>query len=486
MNNPVYVGIENEFQLMEDGREINFTSRIWEKLIQGYDFHYFKVDSSAMRNRVGNSIYVDIDEPEVATHPVRIEPGFVQKAADSLYLARKELVEFVSPDNLRLIGYSMHWNISDVVGNNKDYDPLVDKLMMAMFIPYSLFALNPLSCGINMRIKDDDDNTRRLELLGDHVEDEDQIKAFLLFYAASVVNLNANVGMLPMYPIRESIDGYVYNNHVKNGRTQRLRINANLKNGKGSNWRVITMQDYLEIYFEFFRRGIEELGTPEEVKNLEDFVYGRKKLEVDKREKYEFIKPLKRKDDLKLDFDPSICVDPANYSEDREIPTPMGRFLGRIANTHYKGLYAFDPKKPLSKKIKHIETMSWSYLTFDYDTPPKSINGIGNIDFIAEVLSETPTELQDDVFDELIEFLRNWNQVQLIHIPSSELSPNDYSHLFAKITVASSCLFAKITVASSVRFRMERKIGNITVENFDIESRIKTILQRDRNRKDKW
>jgi len=112
--------------------EIDFTDDTWNELISLYNNPYFEKEETCMRNRVGSSIYVDSEVLEIATHPVRVEPGFVQKAADSLYLARKELVDFVNPQHwrpieyYRLIGYSMHWNISNVVRQANPYDILKD------------------------------------------------------------------------------------------------------------------------------------------------------------------------------------------------------------------------------------------------------------------------------------------------------------------------------------------------------------------------
>src|SRR3989344_1502803 len=151
MNNPVYVGIENEIMAyFAKGGYVKFNEYYWNQLLEKYKSHFFKRAPTAIRTKSGSAIYLDGD-PEVNTHPVRVEPGFAQKAADSLYLARKELVDFVSSHDLRLIGYSMHWNISDVVGDCNDTMVVLNR----MAVPYFFFALNPLSCGINMRYKDE-------------------------------------------------------------------------------------------------------------------------------------------------------------------------------------------------------------------------------------------------------------------------------------------------------------------------------------------
>ena len=292
--------------------------------------------------------------------------------------------------------------------------------------------------------------------------------AFLLFYAASIVNFDANAGDMPM-----KIGWYkfvsVYNyfpNLVQDGRNSEIKVDILPTYRR----RTITAQDYLEIYFEFFREGIEQLGTPDEVKNLEDFVYGRKKLEVDKKEKYEFIKPLKKISNRKLIFDPSICIDPANYSEDREIPTPMGRFLGRIANTHYnKERVNIKTAGRISKRLVRVENMEWNYIEFKsvvWNYKSIFIKYIKNIDFVAEVLSETPTELHGEVLEKLIKALMT-DDPELTE-PPVELVEINGTLVYIESKDQSNHAY----------YRVYRKIGNIKVENFDIEDRIQRIMNR--------
>ena len=379
MNNPVYVGIENEIMAyFAKGGYVKFNEYYWNQLLEKYKSHFFKRAPTAIRTKSGSAIYLDGD-PEVNTHPVRVEPGFAQKAADSLYLARKELVDFVSPDDLRLIGYSMHWNISDVVGDYNDTMVVLNR----MAVPYSLFALNPLSCGINMRYKDEGSG-KRLELLGDHIEDEDQIRAFLLFYAASIVNFRANQFKLP---IRTSLtlktEDRHYPNLVPDGRYSEIEV-VELRSGS----MTITAQNYLEIYFEFFRKGIEQLGTPEEVKNLEDFVYGRKKLEIDQFKRFAIASLFKKNKKTYFEYAPELCMNPNKYSEDREIPTPMGRFLGSLADK--TNMFVREDERQFS-----VSSMEWGGIVIeDVESLEKNvihyfeIRKLENIDFIAEVLFE--------------------------------------------------------------------------------------------------
>src|SRR3989344_9411125 len=115
---PVYVGIEQEFQLMDtkSGEHLEATDH-WDTLENsvGQRHHkVFHISGTAVRTRYGNGRYCDEEDLEVCTPPVRVQRGFTRSAAGLLYLARKELVEFVSPDeNNALIGYSTHWNLTD-------------------------------------------------------------------------------------------------------------------------------------------------------------------------------------------------------------------------------------------------------------------------------------------------------------------------------------------------------------------------------------
>ena len=462
MNNPVYVGIENEIlAYYRNGEYVRFDESYWNQLLQRYPHNFFKKSETAIRTKSGSAIYLDGD-PEVNTHPVRVEPGFAQKAADSLYLARKELVDFVSPDDLRLIGYSMHWNISDVVGDYNDTMVVLNR----MAVPYSLFALNPLSCGINMRYKDEGSG-KRLELLGDHIEDEDQIRAFLLFYAASIVNFRANQFKLP---IRTSLtlktEDRHYPNLVPDGRYSEIEV-VELRSGS----MTITAQNYLEIYFEFFRKGIEQLGTPEEVKNLEDFVYGRKKLEIDQFKRFAIASLFKKNKKTYFEYAPELCMNPNKYSEDREIPTPMGRFLGSLADK--TNMFVREDVRQFS-----VSSMDWGYITIDeveclgrQTSQNFSITKLENIDLIAEVLSDLREKyggIKNDLFTILV---RDTAKYDSAYIPKSK-------NAWKKTNDTNINKHLKRAVLRAFERMYHKDIGNIAVIDFDVERRLGELEKR--------
>src|SRR3989338_4167027 len=345
---PIYVGIENEFQLMKGDVYLSF-DQLFNSLLEKYDYNFFKRSNTAIRTSVGSSLYADGHEPEVCTSPVRVQKGFAQKAVDALYLARRELVELISSDkSLDLIGYSMHWNLTS---------PLQEvsrgEAMKALVVPYSLLALNPISSGINLR---EGKSGNRLELLADHISNEDQIKAFLLFYAGTMLNIEANIDQLPLLYLGNddevNNDGTPrYSNPVLDGRYTPIQVLV-----EGKETKTISAQQYLEVYVEFFRKGLEELATPEELRNLQDFVDGRKKLEIDKFKKYAFASIHKNENNLSLKYHPELCIEADSFTEERELPDSMSEFLGDCIEKTLVN----ERGEPLS-----LEKMEWEHIVLN-------------------------------------------------------------------------------------------------------------------------
>ncbi len=372
----VYIGVENEFQLMEGKDYVDFSTRI-NDLLREYEYNasYFRRSNTAIRTKSGSALYADGREPEVCSAPVRVRHGFVSQAADALYLARRELVDLVSADSsLSLIGYSTHWNITKCLESVSRAE-----VMSALAIPYGLFTLTPLSVGINLREKSDP-VPGRLELLGDYIEDEAQIRAFLLLYAGTILNFEANAKQLPFYLVepRGRGDGH-YPNPVLDGRFTRLKV----KRPGSDRTYEITAQTYLQMYYELFKEGIAQLGTPEEVRNLEEFIEGRKILEIDKFKKYAFAYQLK-KDDGAVDYHPEFCLDPKAYTAERALPTPLVTLLGNAANTHGVTTgYTVSPRR--------TESLDWDHIKFE-NAP--QIQGIRSMELTAEFYSLQKTEAE--------------------------------------------------------------------------------------------
>ncbi|MFA5084003.1 MAG: hypothetical protein WC475_01280 [Candidatus Paceibacterota bacterium] len=362
---PIYIGIENEFQLMKGNRYMNF-GNYFRDFKKAYSKKYFGKSGTAMRTVSGTSIYNDIQEPEVCIPPVKIEKGAATNASDLLYLARKELIDFMKPlkkeKNLDLIGYTSHFSITNSIGIIYG-----GNTMEHMTVPYSLLCLNPTSTGIGLRPKDE-----RLELVGDFIPDIDQNRAFLNFYMGTMLLLGDNTNKLPFYAIRAR---NMSENLVRDGRYSKIDI----RNKDGTK-RTIYAQDYLEKYYSLFKKNIEEFATESEMKNLEDFIYRRKQLEIDKFKKWAHGSIYK--DDKILRYNEDLIVKDSDYLEEKNLPDLTSKFLSRIVSTDSIGL----------------KNMEWDEINFKIPFSGKSIdlNGIYNQERLEKLLQnceKTPEEI---------------------------------------------------------------------------------------------
>ncbi|MDO8642006.1 MAG: hypothetical protein Q7R76_00235 [Candidatus Woesearchaeota archaeon] len=399
MSPPLYVGIENEFQAFDalkwSPEPLDFKT-LWPGLLKKYPPTYHKLSDTAIRTRMGNGMYVDEHDPEICTPPVRVQPGFTQQAYDTLYLARRELLRFIYSDqDIRVIGHSTHWNMSNPGGTDYSADHFGFELFYALAVPYALFMLTPHSVGSNVRVKN---NGSRIELLGDYIESEDQIKAFLLFSVSSAVyfhehglkSLPLSLGMRTLFKNRENDESQYYPNLVHDGRYTDVPVVAHRHK------KSITAQTYLEAVFHFFKKRQAFIGTPEEIQNLEDFVTGRKKLEIDDFKEHAVRTSYKHGGELS--FSPSFALDPWAYHDERPLPTVLADFLGDLAQPH--GGSESGPYLPSSVQV---ERLAWDYVKFRYASSRHSTgyfeaNGVGSIDMLAEFLLRTPRNQRTQIF----------------------------------------------------------------------------------------
>jgi len=370
----IYVGLENEFNLMIKG-SYKSMHRYWSSCEDKYDKPRFNISSHAIRTIMGNGIYVDGDDPEICTSPIRIEPGFASRFADSVYVARKELADFVRPNSYELVGFSSHWNISRSVAREVE-----DNVMGSFAIPYSLFTLTPLSCGTNLRRKDN-----RLELLGDYIDSEEQVRAFILFFAATMISIGANYTKLPFFcPNTDCETDVRIDNLVKDGRDAMVAV----KTTPSGSLRVITAQTYLETYYEFFLPALKKLGTEEDLRILDDFVRGKKELEIDKMQKYAVVSFLQKPDDLCLEYHPFICIDLDKYKEERNPPECLAKFLGRLVS---------DPQI-------EVESMEWHEIVFKRkdNNYEYTLSNLDRIYVVSRVLEQVSPQNWYTALDQLI------------------------------------------------------------------------------------
>ena len=282
-----------------------------------------------------------------------------------------------------------------------------------------------------------------------------------MFYAASIINFNANAWDMPMKISNILSNASCYPNLVQDGRYSKIEVDIL----RPSHRITITAQDYLEIYFEFFREGIEQLGTPDEVKNLEDFVYGRKKLEVDQFKRFAYASLFKERNIRSFEYNSRFCIDPNRYSEDREIPTPMGKFLGSLADKDYTFI---------SEEGTHFEVwgIDWGFIKIMKNTEVElSISGLWNIDFIAEVLSELPERyggIKNDLFTILV---RDTAKYDSACIPKSK-------NAWKKTNDTNINKHLKRAVLRAFERIYHKDIGNIAVIDFDVERRLGELEKR--------
>jgi hypothetical protein len=347
-----YVGIENEFQIWKNNDPVIF-SHIIEELRNKHDHRFYSKNLWDMRMWRGNRLYADGDEAEVCTPPVRLQQGFATQAATALYQSRQSLLEFLAPlPGYELVGYSMHWNMTNLA---KDLRFVNEKNLLSTWgIPLSLFMLNPWSKGVAVR----SERTPRLECMGDHIEDLEQVQATMLLYAAAA-----------LYSVGDSIDrapfaasvganysaGKVVKNVVSRGRDAKViafdlakRIDVE-----------ITAQEWLERMVDHYEPVLAELGTLEERMLLREFVQGKRALSID--DPLDTEKGVNHKGALLLRrFSGAergrIVMSHDHYMPELQAPAGLPRFLGKLTD-------------------KVVVSMNWDSV--------KWIEQIGNVTYVA-------------------------------------------------------------------------------------------------------
>jgi hypothetical protein len=296
-----YAGIENEFRVFIHREPISgwHEDSLKSAFRRGQIRHY-QAGDYYLHTAGGGVIYLDIMEPEVCTAPSRIERGFASEVAHNLYVERHHLLELFKQKQYSLAGYSSHVNIS--VDTNKD-----TAILRMIGVPLSMFTTNPLSIGIRVRRNKD----YRLELMSEYIENLDQVRAGLLFYAASWFAL-ANEDNFSRFPLkmapRYKDKPEVIYNVVNQGREAEVSVVFR------SESKAITLQDYLESAYRLLKPVIRDLGTAEEINNLEGFISGRKKLEMDRQKFYRSLVPEYEADRLIAQ-----AINPASYRK-HELP----------------------------------------------------------------------------------------------------------------------------------------------------------------------
>jgi len=269
-----YIGIENELSSYLGKVRMPFSH--FKALRKSFN-NVYQLSSTSIRTETGHGFYMDGDELEILTPPVLINKGFATRLIDLLLFGRNAVVNASSVQSHA--GYSMHWNLTD--SGTIPYDR---SFWSGIAIPFSLFALTPLSVGAASRHK-----TNRFELLGDSLNNEPQLKATALMLGSYL--LARECKKLP--PVLYRGQGPEI---TPEGRHTKVPVFIkNDKPGKPPEYfeyesvvrdyfqeGVIEAQQVLRGFYHWLRPFAELVGTKSEVENLDALVTGAQSLEFDK------------------------------------------------------------------------------------------------------------------------------------------------------------------------------------------------------------
>jgi len=338
-----YIGIENELISFKGDRKIEFGSHFYNLKKRG---KFFEISDKAIRTNTGNGYYVDGTEIEILTPPIPINKGFSSRLTDSLMVGRNHVIE--NTPFLKHTGYSMHWNIT----KNGDRSSFGRDIV----VPFQLFGLTPLSVASALR---DKESEGRFELLGDSLVNEDQINATaLLLGAYALAKEKSN------FPINLDFDvDKKVRNLVEDGRYS--IVNTKLQ---GRNYET-QVQDFVNLFYDWLSPFVYKLGDNKEIGNLEGFIKGEKKLEVDYMKYFFLLNNLKGKvegiyNPVNILSQKGVISPVLNKNSIRDIPLE-GKLLGNL----------------ISNKNFKISSLSWDNFTFrdKKDKTVKTIKGIEEI-----------------------------------------------------------------------------------------------------------
>lgn len=256
-----YIGIENELKSFKNGKEVPFNNYYFDNLKNSFNKVYTK-SSTSIRTDTGNGFYIDGNEAEILTPPISLNKGFSSRLTDSLVIGRNKLIE--STPELTHTGYSMHWNLSK---ESKDKN----LFYRGISIPFQLFTLTPISTGFNLR---ENGKGKRYEILGDSINNPDQINAAALLFGAYTLAIEDNPSFpweTPELPLQKRTPIF-----TGDGRYDFIKGNF------GKHGKEMQVQQFLEGFYHWLEPTVKKLGTKKEINNLEEFVYGEKELEFDK------------------------------------------------------------------------------------------------------------------------------------------------------------------------------------------------------------
>jgi hypothetical protein len=349
-----YIGIENELTSfsLKYGNSQGFNSNNFQNLLID---KYYQISNNAIRSNIGNGYYIDGSEIEITTPPIALNKGFATRLTNALVLGRNYIIK--NTPELQHTGYSMHWNLSH---DDSNFELGTNKysLIHHLYIPFQLFGLTPVSCGFNVRTSKSDN---RYEVIGDSLINVDQINATALLLGAYSAATETKSFKKEMIPIEISdITKYKYHseyapitNMLKKGRYSEINIKYN------NIIKLTQAQNILELFYDWLSPFVYKLGEKDEINNLEAFIKGEKKLEMDN---LKYFKKLEQEGGIKRKIYMPLEIKTNNglksqvlkiVNEDKiEVPIE-GKLLG---------IYALN-----TNSNDHFQTtlMSWDYIAIE-------------------------------------------------------------------------------------------------------------------------
>jgi len=341
MTKQKYIGIENELKSFEKLGSASFDTRDFDYLLNGE--YLKKLDRSRIRSDTGNDYYVDWNEIEIVTPPIPLNTGFASRVTNQLIIGRNYVI--ANTPYLKHTGYSMHWNLTSK-GNKREF-------YRDIAIPFQLFGLTPLSCGFNVKSKS---NNTRFEIAGDSLTNEAQINATALLLGAYTMAKSKNNFPLIMQEVEVKKSNLRNESRIYHmlldGRHTMINV---LERSKfcSQNYKETQAQNVLELFYEWLSPFVYKLGEREEISNLEAFIKGEKKLEIDDVKYFEMIK----QNDENFDrvYKPLI------------IPTINGTRspILQVTNQPEVSLEGKLLKNIVNKKELNISSVNWNEILFE-------------------------------------------------------------------------------------------------------------------------
>lgn len=268
------IGIENEFQLIRGSNQPVDGGGYARDIIAFSKKPYFEKHDTAFRLWTGGAFYIDGREPEITTPPIEIRKGCIRQVISSLVQNRNNLVQMIDGYNfdkpeisrLSLKGYSTHYNFSCDAPQE-----ITSELAMGPALPCLLLIEQKQSQGVMLRNKDE-----RAEICGDYTVSFDQMCAAMAFMLGTINGLKAgrDIGKLRYDEAQETDE--LSHNYLISPEGERIKR----KNLVYCNEKLMSLQEIFEYYFKIFREDIGKFAD-DEVELIEEYVSGRRKLEVD-------------------------------------------------------------------------------------------------------------------------------------------------------------------------------------------------------------